>query len=200
MKKILLRSSVSTLFVVTVVAGLFALNLHTFNRLSDEALIAKLRFKQISKQVYQVELRSGDFCQPRNYEIYGDEWRIDARFLKWKPWANLLGMDAMYRLDRLSGRYHDIHDENTGQHLAHDIAQQPVIDLLQYAGRSWAGWMPVDTWFGSSVYEAIDPAAVYSVYRSQSGILVRKAVLSSAQYKNGTLVIPIEKACAPADS
>ena len=98
MKKLLWRSSVSVLLIGAVVVGLLAFNLHSFNRLTSEALIAKLRFSQIAAQEYQVELRTGDFCQPIYYQIYGDEWRVDARFLKWKPWANLIGMDAMYRL------------------------------------------------------------------------------------------------------
>ena len=198
MKKIIWRSSVSVLLLVAVIAGLFTMNVYTFNRLTDEALIARLRFSQDAEKEYQVELRSGDFCLPDFYTIYGDEWRVDARFLKWKPWANLLGMDAMYRLERLGGRYHDVQTENTGKHLVHDISRQPVIDLLKYSGRSWAGWMPVDTLFGSSVYEKIDPAVEYLVYRSQSGLLVRKQSLATAHYKNGTLVIPIEKACSSA--
>jgi hypothetical protein len=198
MKKIILRSSISALLLVAVITGLFTLNLYTFNRLTDEALIAKLRFTQDAEQTYQVELRTGDFCQPVVYPIYGDEWRVDAQFLKWKPWANLLGMDARYRLERLGGRYHDVQAENTGKHLVHDISQQPVIDLLRYSGRSWAGWMPVDTLFGSSVYEKIDPAVEYYVYRAQSGLLVRKQSLATAHYENGKLVIPIEKGCSAA--
>lgn len=183
---------------MAMVVGLFAMNLYTFSRLTNEALIAKLRFSPVAAQEYQAELRSGDFCQPRHFKIFGDEWRIDARFLKWKPWANLLGMDAMYRLERLGGRYQTVQDENTRKHLVHDIARSPVVDLLQYADRSWAGWMPVDTLFGSSAYEHIDPAVEYRVYRTQSGILIRKELLTAAQFKNGTLVIPIEKACPPA--
>ena len=66
--------------------------------LTDEALIAKLRFVQIAPRHYQVELRSGDFCERQRFELFGDEWRLDARFLKWKPLANLFGFDAMHRL------------------------------------------------------------------------------------------------------
>ena len=195
MKKLLWRSSVSVLLIGAVVVGLLAFNLHSFNRLTSEALIAKLRFSQIAAQEYQVELRTGDFCQPIYYQIYGDEWRVDARFLKWKPWANLIGMDAMYRLERLGGRYHEIRDENTRQHLTHDISKAPPLDLLQYADHKWAGWMPVDTLFGSSVYEAIDPAVEFRVYRSQSGLLVRKNLPVPVKYQDGKLVIPIEKDC-----
>ena len=29
----------------------------------------------------------------------GDEWLIGGRVQKWKPWANVLGLDATYTLD-----------------------------------------------------------------------------------------------------
>ena len=34
------------------------------------------------------------------YELYGDEWRIEARVLKWKPWANVLGLLDLAHMDR----------------------------------------------------------------------------------------------------
>ena len=37
------------------------------------------------------------------YPLHGDEWRVEAQVLRWKPWANVLGLDTQYRLDRLSG-------------------------------------------------------------------------------------------------
>jgi len=45
------------------------------------------------------------------------------------------------------------------------------------------------------VYEAIDPAREYTVYRSQSGLLVRKASAAPAHYEGGALVIHIKKNC-----
>ena len=40
--------------------------------------------------------------------LRGDEWQMDARVVNWKPPATLLGLDPIYQLDRLSGRYSDI--------------------------------------------------------------------------------------------
>lgn len=195
MRKLFWGLPVTILILAGLSVGLVAWNLHTFSRLTDEALIAKLRFVQIDPRHYQVELRSGDFCEEQKYELFGDEWRLDARFLKWKPLANLFGFDAMYRLERLTGRYRSIADENSHKHKAYEVSQRPGIDLLKYLERDWKYWSPVDTYFGSSVYESVDPAYEYSVYRSQSGLLVRKELLAAAHYEGDALVIHIRKDC-----
>lgn len=182
------------LLVATPLA-LVGVNLHTFHRLTDEAQIARLRFVEMGPQQYAVELRTGDFCTPRHFEIKGDEWRLDARFLKWKPLANLVGFDAMYRLDRLSGRYSDINAANSAPHVAYQVGEKPAVDLTDYLREDWKYWSPVDTSFGSSVYEVIDPAYDYAVYRTQSALLVRKELIRPAHYESGALVIQIEKPC-----
>ncbi|VAW73541.1 hypothetical protein MNBD_GAMMA13-373 [hydrothermal vent metagenome] len=163
--------------------------------MTDEAPIARLRFVGVAPQQYAVELRTGNFCSPRYFEIKGDEWRLDARFIKWKPLANLVGFDAMYRLNRLSGRYSDIREANNLPHVAHQIGETPAIDLSEYLREGWLKWSPVDTSFGSSVYESIEPAYEYTVYRSQSALLVRKQLIKTVRYESGALVIPIEKLC-----
>lgn len=183
------------LVVFTLPVALVGWNLHTFHRLTDEAPIAKLRFVELAPQRFAAELRSGDFCRAQRYELDGDEWRLDARFLKWKPVANLFGLDAMYRLDRLSGRYSRIDVANSRRPVAYDLGDRPLIDLSEYLNERWLSWSPVDTWFGSSVYETIDPAYAYTVYRSQSGLLLRKQRLETAHFEGRSLVIPIEQQC-----
>ena len=195
----MLKRARSLPVVMLVVFGLpvalVGWNLHTFHRLTDEAPIAKLRFVELAPQRFSVELRSGDFCSVQHYELDGDEWRLDARFLKWKPLANLFGLDAMYRLDRLGGRYSDINEANTRKTVAYEIGKKPAIDLTDHLNDRWLSWSPVDTYFGSSVYETIDPAYEYTVFRSQSGLLVRKQPLATAHYEGESLVIHIEQPC-----
>lgn len=191
------KGPIGILFVAVLglPVALLGWNLHTFNRLTDEAPIATLRFERLAPQHYAVELRSGDFCQPRHYQLEGDQWRLDARFLKWKPFANLFGLDAQYRLERLGGRYSDINQANQRPSVAYAIGDKPALDLTDYLDEKWLSWSPVDTLFGSSVYESIDPAYEYIVYRSQSGLLVRRQRIPSAHYDGGQLLIPIEQRC-----
>ena len=101
----------------------------------------------------------------------------------------------MYRLERLTGRYRSIADENSHRHQAYEVSPRPGVDLLKYLERDWKYWSPVDTYFGSSVYESVDPSYEYAVYRSQSGLLVRKEPLAAAHYEGDALVIHIRKDC-----
>ncbi len=162
--------------------GLLGLNIQTYHRLTYERPVATLELHQKGPQDFDatmIEPPSGD--QPavtRNYEIHGDEWRIEARVLKWKPWANVLGLDTQYRLDRLSGRYQDTQDELNAERSAYDI--RPVrstgIDLWPLArqySRGMGGASPVDTLYGSGAYMPMADNAKYEVRITQNGLIAR---------------------------
>ena len=183
------------LFMATVVVLLAGSNLYTFHRLTDESPIAELRFRQAGLQEYEASIAYGDFCHPEKYLLYGDQWRLDAQFLKWKPWANLMGFDSMYRIERLGGRYLAVQDEDNGRHLSYKLYPQGLVDLPaildSYSGRL----SPVDTLYGSSVYDAMQEHILYRVYRTQSGLLVRKTAPVDSHNPGAGLTIEISKAC-----
>ncbi len=193
--RLLARGLLMSLVALGVIAVLIALNLQTYSRLTDEVPVARLSFQPVAPRQFRVELRSGDFCEARSFLLYGDEWRIDAQFLKWKPWANLLGLDARYRLDRLSGRYRDVRQENENPHIAWALSEHSLLESVIADGGWLARLSPLDTVFGSSVYQTIEPGYEYTVYRGQSGLLVRKQPLASIRREDGNLVIPIIKPC-----
>ena len=150
----------------------------------DEAPIAELTFVKSGPQRYQATIRHGDFCEAGQYVLYGDQWRLDAQFLKWRAWANLLGMDSMYRIERLGGRYREVAAENASLPQVHALHDRSGIDLPGLLARYEGPFSPVDTLYGSSVYHDMDPAYIYRVYRGQSGLLVRKRLrLNSVEHR-----------------
>ena len=98
-----------------IFAGLLMLsiatNLYSYGRLTHEQYIADLTFEQIDKQQFLVIINYQNEDKVDEFLISGDEWQIDARVIKWHGWAQLLGLNAQYRLERISGRYSDIDDE-----------------------------------------------------------------------------------------
>lgn len=195
MKRILLLPVTSTL-VVLLGAGLLLLsNLYTFYRLTDESPIAELRFVSSAPGEYQALLLYGDFCEPQRYTLYGDQWRLDAMFLKWRAWANLLGMDSLYRIERLGGRYREVSAENAATAHAYELQDDSPVDLAGMLARYKGVISPVDTLYGSSVYADMDPAFIYQVYRGQSGLLVRKVTAADSPASDGTLTIDINHSC-----
>ena len=73
-------------------------------------------------------------CDERTFPVFGDQWRVDAEFLKWKYWALLLGLDSQYRLDRLEGRYRSAAEQNSQPNVAHDLSERTAVDLVALAG------------------------------------------------------------------
>lgn len=164
---------VSLLLVISLSAALVAsigLTILTYVRLASEEPIAKMYFEPLEDDVFEAHLAAGEGGDVGIYEIYGDQWRIDAEFIKLKPWANVMGMDARYKLVRFEGRYRDTEDQNAKPHMAYDLGQGDVLDLANYLAE-WNFF--VDAEYGSSTFTDIDPDMVYTVYRTQSGIIVR---------------------------
>ena len=165
---------------IASVAGLLGLNIQTYHRLTYERPVATIELHQKGPQFYDatlIEPPSPD--QPdgvtRHMELHGDEWRLEARVLKWKPWANVLGLDSQYRLDRFSGRYQDTQQELSAERSAYDV--RPVrstgIDLWPVA-REYSRQVPVvDTLYGSGAYMPMADGARYEVKITQNGLVAR---------------------------
>jgi hypothetical protein len=173
----ILASSLSGLtgvFLVAVaVAGtLLAFGLSTFERLTHETRAAELQFLQESQGKYVATLRlpSGG---ARYFELSGDEWQVDARVLKWRAAAAMLGFDTVYRLERLSGRYRDVERERSGERTVYALSDPGWLDLWDVV-RQNAYWLPgVDAMYGSATYLPLADGASYEVMVSQTGLLAR---------------------------
>lgn len=167
-----------SLWVVVLLAALsivlLTATIYTYERLTAETLIAELRFDATGDRRYLAHLRTGDRCDVRSFPLYGDQWRIDAEFLKWKYWALLLGLDSQYRLDRLEGRYRSVADQNSQPNVAHGLSERTAVDLVSLA-ESLGPWnFLLDATYGSSTYQDIDVDNVHYVYRTTTGIITRR--------------------------
>jgi hypothetical protein len=169
------RSALLGLLLVAGAGFLFAfsMTLHTYARLTYEQPVAQLAFVALGPQLYSatlVRVPSGDV---ETYALNGDEWQLDARVLKWRGVANLLGLDARYRLERLGGRYVEIEQERAGPRSVYALGAAPTLDLWLLA-RAYPRWLPfVDAVYGSATYLPMADGARFQVTISQSGLVAR---------------------------
>ncbi|HEX5690616.1 MAG TPA: hypothetical protein VFX76_11470, partial [Roseiflexaceae bacterium] len=162
----ILIGAAALLFVV-------ASNLYTYSRLTYEQPVADLIFKTTGPQRYQATLIRAPSGEMQVFTISGDEWQLDARVLKWRGWANLLGLDAQYRLERLGGRYLDIEQERTAARSVYRLSDNPGIDVWTWALDN-PKWTPfVDAVYGSATFLPMADGARYRVTLSQTGLLAR---------------------------
>ncbi len=171
----------ATFLGIAAIGGLLGLNVQTYHQLTWEQDVATIELRQKGPQLFEAivveppsEQNPEGVTHPP-FEVHGDEWRIEARVLKWKPWANVLGLNAQYRLDRFSGRYTDTQQELTAERSAYDIrpTRQSGIDLWPMA-REYSRYAPlVDTLHGSGAYMTMADGASYKVRVTQGGLIAR---------------------------
>lgn len=174
---------------------LLTATVYTYDRLTAETLIAELWFDPTGERQYVAHLRTGDRCAERSFPLYGDQWRVDAEFLKWKYWALLFGLDSQYRLDRLEGRYRTAAEQNTQPNLAHELRDRTAVDLVALAESLGSFNFLLDATYGSSTYHDIDVGNVYRVYRTQTGIITRHEPRPAEPVSGEALSVRIDGAC-----
>ncbi len=166
--------TIISLALNVILASLLVL---TYSSLTQEQTIATIRFNQVENKecTYTAHLYDETGSVMGTYEIYGDQWRMDAVFIKMKYWANIFGMDSKYALNRFEGRYKDIDQENSNVHKAYQLESQGVIDTFSFF---------VDVTYGSSVYQDIKLNTEYTVLKSQTGLMVRQKAIEQQEEKN----------------
>lgn len=170
--------------LVAVAAAFLAVSMYGYGRLTAETPVARLGFQQTGPRVYLATLSLPD-GRRLGVPLAGDEWQLDARVVKWKPYAVVAGLDPLYKLDRLSGRYRDLDDERTLARSIHDLDDNQGPDLWRLAER-YPRWLPfVDTEYGSGAYLPMRDGAMYDVTLSPLGGLIARPVTPDGRDRDG---------------
>ncbi|AOB28908.1 MULTISPECIES: hypothetical protein [Bordetella] len=169
------------LLALAGVSGLLALSLVQFARLTDDKPVAEVMVRQQGDGQFQLAARTPD-QRMRDYTLYGDQWQIDAKVVRWRLPALLAGVPPLYRLERLSGRYQDTARERSATRSVHALDDWPAPDLAQVK-RLVPNWLPfVDVQFGSAAYMPMFDGARYQVYLDPRGALfIRPADAATAE-------------------
>jgi hypothetical protein len=167
----------SPLALIGFVAALLALNTQTFARLSHESDVANIAVKSLdaAKNTYRLTIQRLDGPNTvQTCDIQGDEWEMSARVQKWKPWANVLGLDTTYTLDQVGNKYFNAERGNGRTITACDLNGPPPA-VNNYVPKSWLFWLLNRSYtehrrFGSAAYMPNADGAVYKVVMTQSGL------------------------------
>jgi hypothetical protein len=153
-------------------AALIGANLRTYQRLSFEQPAGELELTRTGERQFNGVL-SYPSGERASFALRGDEWQVDARVLKWHAFANVIGFDSSYRLERISGRYTRIEDELAQARTVYSLNPPQLIDPWELAHRyrSWLPWL--DTLYGSAAFLPMADGALYEIKVSQSGLIAR---------------------------
>lgn len=175
----------SLLLAIAALLFVVSSNLHTYARLTFERPVAEIVFEQRAPQTFNATLTQVPNGEIQMFVLAGDEWQLDARVLKWKGWANLFGLDAQYRLERVSGRYRDITQERTAERTVYPLAENLGLDLWQLTLDKPDRLPFVDAIYGNAAYMPMSDGARYEISITQTGLIARP-VNAAAQQAAGS--------------
>ena len=153
-------------------SALLAISYFGYGQLTAEQRIGLIEFSELNQGEYTARLMlDGEI--DRFYDLNGDEWQLDARLVSWKPPATILGLEPIYQLERLSGRYSDIDRERTEPRTVHALFEERVFDLWRVA-RQFPVLMPgVDAYYGTATYLPMADGARFEISISRDAIIAR---------------------------
>jgi hypothetical protein len=160
------------LILLSACAALIAANLRTYQRLTYEQPAGELQLNRTGERQFNAVLTYPG-GERANFALRGDEWQIDARVLKWHAFANMVGFDTAYRLERISGRYARIEDERDQPRTVYSLNPPQRVDPWDLVHRyhSWIPWL--DALYGSATFLPMADGALYEIKVSQSGLIAR---------------------------
>jgi len=151
---------------------LLAFSYYGYGRLVDEQIVSQIEFSQLAPGEYVARLMI-DGKPDRLLPLSGDEWQMDARVVNWKPPATLLGLDPIYQLERLSGRYSDIGEELSEERTVHALSEEMTLDVWRVA-RRFPMLMPgVDAYYGTATYVPMADGARFEVTLTRTALIAR---------------------------
>ncbi len=165
---------------IVVFAGL---NIQTYKRLTFERDVANIRFTAVEGQpgAFTADVTMADgskFLEESGAMpvFVGDEWQIGAQVIKFKPMANILGYDSIYRLEHMSST-------DSGQYTAQAVTQgrmdrikivpkEPGINISNLA-KTYGSRFGIDAQYGSATYQPLGDGFEYSVSITQDALIAR---------------------------
>lgn len=167
------RLSVSLLLlVIAMISGVAIVGTHGYHALTREEIAAVVKTKPLGEQMFQASFEFPDGSDSA-FTLRGDELYVDARIVKWTPFANLLGLHTAYELDRVAGRYTDLEDERDKERTVFSLATERPVDVFVLR-KKFPQLKPVlDAEYGSGTFIAASEPATFEVRVSTTGLLLR---------------------------
>ncbi len=152
--------------------GVF-LGIRSYQVFTHEQWIADLDIHPTSTQAFNATLTFKD-GQKKFFLLKGDQVQIDANILKWKPIAHFFGLNTLYSLDRISGRYLKVEDEKNNTPTLFSLKEDSSWDIAEWRKQYDILGHLVDAEYGSATFVPTQTVKTYELKISTTGLLLKE--------------------------
>lgn len=168
-----LRGTAGLAFLaLALLIGVIAYDLRSYDPQVQDKPLVTLSFSADGPQRYRVNLLEGG--EEREVTLEGDLWQLDARLLGWKGLAALIGLQPGYRLEKLSGRFLAIEQQQSARFARVALAESPYgIDLWRWLRLGQHDLFLFEPQAARVTYLPIADGAVFSVSLGPTGLMAQ---------------------------
>jgi len=168
-------------------AGIAALGLvaalQTWQSFTKKVHVAELQCIELAPaklRLYYVPIEpDGTRGATETYDLDGDEWQVGGEVLRFRPFLTVLGLETVFNVSRIEGRWVKAEDANAHTATAHDRnggTGPGWLALYKDGSRGPLGWMVAGA-HGQAVSQLPDRRAVYDLFVTPNGFIVDKRSL-----------------------
>jgi hypothetical protein len=172
---LLLAVGVSALWLVAMLSSWSA-----FTKKTHVAELQCIELGPHKLRVYFVPIESdGVRGKTETYDLDGDQWQVGGDVLRFRPILTALGVQAVYRINRVEGHWNSAADANHHLATAFDRGGGPSsgwLALYRDADRAPLRWLVAGA-HGQSVSQLPDRRSVYDLFVTANGLIVDKRSL-----------------------
>ncbi len=159
--------------LLSAIAFLLSFASWGYKALTLEQTAATVSLSQTAPQRFQAKIQFQDGSS-QSFDLAGDQLYIDAKFLKWHPYANLLGFRSWYELNRFSGCYLSLDDEQTEPRTVYALGRERSLDAFDLAQKYKNLNFLLDAEYGSGTFQTMEDGANYLINATTTGLIVRR--------------------------
>src|SRR5216684_1666369 len=120
----------SFVLLLAALAATVGVAMHGYRALTREVVAATVVTRPTGPERFMATFTFPD-GRREQYEITGNALYVDAHIVKWHPRANILGLHTAYQLDRVSGRYDRLEDEQAKPRRIFALSRPTPVDMVQ---------------------------------------------------------------------
>lgn len=142
-----------------------------YKAINQETKVADIYLKPNGNQQFEATIDWVDGTKSK-FNISGDQLYIDAKILKWKSWASIIGIKTWYEFDRIGGRYVEINDERTKDRSVYQLSKDKDYDLYNIRKKYPMLSFMVDSEYGSAAFFMADVPKKIELSVSRTGLTI----------------------------
>jgi len=171
------KRGISGILLIFVAVSLLWLTflVQSYLGLTGNIRVAQVRASSPGPHQMSIELvlydTNGHQISDHTYTVQGDEWMLQADFIKFPTWLNVIGLHAGYKITRLEGIFRDPNLERNSKHSVVELngGEDGFFTTMQNQ-KFWFSPF-VDAYYGNAAFA---PAgATYDVFASQDGLFAK---------------------------